>query len=88
MGPGARFSERPLVSGEEEVTSGFIMLENGFGVMQTKRPEGSWAYEEGEGETETDHLLRNKSRRRTPPLKRRMSSYSPEERLIWLQVEE
>ncbi len=38
-----------LLSGEEEVTSGFIMLENGFGVMQTKRPEVSWAYEEGEG---------------------------------------
>jgi len=36
------------VSREEEVTSGLIMLENGSGVMQTKRPEVSWAYEEGD----------------------------------------
>ena len=43
-----KFSERPLVSGEEEVTSGFIMRENGLGAMQTRRPEVSWAYEEGE----------------------------------------
>lgn len=31
------------MSREEEVTSGFMALENGFGVMQIKRPEVSWA---------------------------------------------